>query len=220
MRYPALIFDFDGTIADTLTEGLRIYNELAAQNGLVPVERDHIPELRNLDTKHLLRHLKISKRKLPILLAKGRRMLKSSIRTLPLVPGMAEVLPCLRQHANCFGILTSNATENVEEFLEAHGIRDLFTFISSTPKLTGKSKHLRAIAKTFSLEAPDMLFVGDEIRDVRAAAKAHIPCAAVAWGLNSRDSLFSEQPRHLVEAPAQLLAVCGIAQDYPGISQP
>ena len=31
MRYPALIFDFDGTIADTLTEGLRIYNELAEE---------------------------------------------------------------------------------------------------------------------------------------------------------------------------------------------
>ncbi|NNM31311.1 MAG: HAD hydrolase-like protein [Akkermansiaceae bacterium] len=220
MRYPALIFDFDGTIADTLTEGLRIYNELAADNGLVPVAKEDIPELRNLDTKHLLRHLRISKRKLPLLLSKGRRMLKSSIRSLPLVPGMAEVLPCLRQHANCFGILTSNAPENVMEFLEAHGIRDLFTFTSSTPKLSGKSKHLRAIAKTFSLELSDMLYVGDEIRDVRASNKAHIPCAAVTWGLNSRDSLFSAKPRHLVEVPAQLLEVCGIAEEFPGISQP
>lgn len=220
MRYPALIFDFDGTIADTLSEGLRIYNQLAAENGFVPVQMDDIPELRNLDTKHLLRRLRISKRKLPLTLARGRRILRSSIRSLPLIAGMAEVLPCLRQHARCFGILTSNATENVEAFLDSHGLRDLFTFISSTPKLTGKSKHLRAIAKTFSLELPEMLYVGDEIRDVRAAAKAHIPCAAVAWGLNSRDALASENPGHLVDSPAQLLEVCGISAEFPGIPQP
>ena len=32
-----LIFDFDGTIADTLAEGLRIYNELAEEHGFVVV---------------------------------------------------------------------------------------------------------------------------------------------------------------------------------------
>jgi len=29
MKYNALIFDFDGTIADTLDEGIKIYNILA-----------------------------------------------------------------------------------------------------------------------------------------------------------------------------------------------
>jgi len=207
MRYPALIFDFDGTIADTLLASLQIYNKIATENGYRNVSRDDLPSLRDLDIKGVLEHLDIPKHKVPLLLVRGRRLLKDNIRTLPLIEGMTEALPRLRKKAHFFGILTSNATENVEAFLEAHGLRDLFTFISSTPKLTGKSKHLRSIARTFSLNPAEMLYIGDEIRDVRAAQKAAIAIAAVTWGFNSRDSLAVENPLHLIDTPDDLVAL-------------
>ena len=208
MSYPALIFDFDGTIADTMAEGLRVYNELATEYDLRQVGPHEVEPLRDLDTKDLMIHLGIRKRKLPVLLARGRRMLKSNISNLPLIAGMEEALPELRRESTCFGILTSNASDNVERFLKAHGIRNLFTFVSTTSKLTGKSKHLRSIARTFSLDLPRMLYVGDEIRDVRAAHKAGIASAAVTWGLNSSDSLRANHPTFLVDHPSELLAVC------------
>ena len=34
MKYRSLIFDFDGTIADTLDEALSIYNEMAGEHNL------------------------------------------------------------------------------------------------------------------------------------------------------------------------------------------
>ena len=211
MHYNALIFDFDGTIADTIKEGTRLYNLLAKENGFREVHEDDIPELRSLDTKHLIRRLRVPKRKIPLLLTKGRSLLKNSIRKLPLIPGMEQTLPRLREQAEFFGILTSNASENVEAFLESHGLRDLFSFISTTTKLNGKSKHLRSIARTFSLEAPQMIYIGDEIRDIRAARKAKIAAAAVTWGLNSEESLQSENPRYLVHSPAELEKICGIS---------
>ncbi|NIP95581.1 MAG: HAD hydrolase-like protein, partial [Akkermansiaceae bacterium] len=118
-------------------------------------------------------------------------------------------LPRLRENADCFGILTSNDTANVETFLRSHGLRDLFTFVSATQKLSGKSKYLRAIARTFSLQPPQMLYIGDELRDIRAARKANIAAAAVTWGLNSEESLAAENPRFLVRSPAQLLEIAG-----------
>ena len=86
---------------------------------------------------------------------------------------------------------------------------DYFTFVSSTSKLTGKAKHLRAIRKTFSLQPHEMLYVGDEIRDVKASQKAGIPCAAVTWGFNSRSSLSAADPTHIVDEPHQLLVLEG-----------
>ena len=157
----SLIFDFDGTIADTLSEGFSIFNQLARENGFQPVSQEQLTELRALDTTELLTRLDIPKRKIPLLVSKGLRLLRSRIRDLPLIEGMAEVLPQLRKRADCFGILTSNAVDNVEAFLEAHGLRDLFTFINSTSKLTGKAKHLRAIARTFSLRSEQMLYIGE-----------------------------------------------------------
>lgn len=213
MRYPSLIFDFDGVIADTLLAAVGIYNQIAGENGYRSVAPDELPRLRNLDVRGVLEDLDISKRKLPFLLARGRRLLKSNIAELPLIDGMADILPKLRENAHYFGILTSNASENVEAFLDTHGLRDLFTFISSTTKLSGKHKHLRSIARTFSLNPAEMLYIGDEIRDVRAAKKAGIAMAAVTWGFNSRDSLAAETPLHLVDAPADLQEVIMPSRD-------
>lgn len=205
MRYQTLIFDFDGTIADTLEESRRIFNHLAPDYGIRQVESHEIHQLRHFSLSQLLDHLAIPKRRVPALLTRGTGMMRANITTLPLITGIAEVLRELRSHSTSFGILTSNASANVDLFLRAHGLRELFDFISSTSKLTGKSKHLKAIRKTFSLHPAEMLYIGDEIRDVKAAKKAGVPIAAVTWGFNSRESLASELPDHLLTHPADFL---------------
>ncbi len=205
MRYQTLIFDFDGTIADTLEETRRIFNRIAPEYGIREVYEHELAKLRHLSLSELLKHLSIPNRRVPSLLARGTGMLRGNITQLPLINGMGEVLNELRSHTRTFGILTSNASANVDLFLKAHGLRGLFDFISSTSKLTGKAKHLTAIRKTFSLHASEMLYVGDEIRDVKAAQKAGIPIAAVTWGFNSRESLSSEEPDHLFSQPADFL---------------
>lgn len=208
MRYPALIFDFDGTLADTLAAAVEVYNGLAGSYSLRPVSREEIPSLQDFELKELLKHLGVSKLRVPSLLAKGRKALRADITQLSLNEGIESLLPELREHCTCFGILTSNSTENVEAFLEAKGLRDLFTFISSTSKLSGKHKHLRAIEKTFSLERSQMLYIGDETRDIRASQKAGINVAAATWGFNSPEALRRQNPTYLLEHPSDLLNVC------------
>jgi len=205
MPFRSLIFDFDGTLADTIEEARNIFNQLAPEYGLREIEQGEITGLRHLSLKQLLHRLDISKRHVPALLARGTSMLRRRIVRMPLIDGMTHVLPDLRRHASSFGILTSNAQDNVDLFLRAHGLRGLFSFISSTSKLTGKAKHLRAIRKTFSMESDQMLYIGDEIRDIRAARKAGIAVAAVTWGFNSPEALSKERPDFLLESPEELL---------------
>jgi phosphoglycolate phosphatase len=141
------------------------------------------------------------------LLSRGTSLLREQIGDISIIPGIAEMIPELRKTTQTMGILTSNSIENVNLFLETQGLRGSFNFVSSTSKLTGKSKHLRAIRKTFSLRHEEMLYVGDEIRDVKASHKAGIDCAAVTWGFNSRDSLTAAEPKHILDEPVQLLEV-------------
>lgn len=205
MNYRTLVFDFDGTIADTLEEARRIFNHIAPGYGIREVAAEEIDELRHLSVSQLLTHLDIPKRRVPALLARGTGMMRGNIVSLQPIRGMGDVLVELRRHVECFGILTSNATANVDAFLRHHGMRELFDFVSSTSKLTGKAKHLRAIRKTFSLRPDEMLYVGDEIRDVRAAKKAGIPMAAVTWGFNSLESLLESRPEHILHSPTDFL---------------
>ena len=205
MQYRSLVFDFDGTIADTLGETRHIFNRIAPDYGIRQVEEHELDGLRHLSLKQLLDHLDIPKRRVPALIARGTGLMRGSITRLKLIDGMSEVLVELRRHADSFGILTSNASANVDLFLQTHGLREHFDFISSTSKLTGKAKHLKAIRKTFSLRPEQMLYVGDEIRDVKASQKAGIPIAAVTWGFNSRESLAAENPDYLFTHPADFL---------------
>lgn len=205
MAYRTIIFDFDGTLADTLEESRRIYNLLATDYSLRHVTAEELPQLRHFSLLELLDHLDIPKRRVPSLLSRGTSMMRGNIARLPLIPGIGEILPQMRSRAKSFGVLTSNAEENVDLFLKAHGLREHFDFISSTSRLTGKSGHLRAIRKTFSLHAEEMLYVGDEIRDIKAAKKAGVAMAAVTWGFNSPESLQAEAPEHLIHAPHELL---------------
>jgi phosphoglycolate phosphatase len=205
MKFQTLVFDFDGTIADTLGETRLIFNQIAPDYGIRQVAEHELDGLRHLSLKQLLDHLKIPKRRVPALISRGTSMMRANITHLQLIPGMPEVLIELRRHVRSFGILTSNATSNVDLFLKAHGLREQFDFISSTSKLTGKAKHLRAIRKTFSLRPEDLLYIGDELRDVKASQKASIPIAAVTWGFNSRESLAAAAPDYLFDHPADFL---------------
>ncbi len=205
MIYKTLVFDFDGTIADTLGETRRIFNQIAPDYGIREVAEDELVHLRHLSLKELLDHLSIPKRRVPALIARGTGMMRSNITELKLIAGMPEVLVELRKHVRSFGILTSNATANVDLFLRTHGLRDEFDFISSTSKLTGKSKHLKAIRKTFTMQPDELLYIGDELRDVRASQKAGIPIAAVSWGFNSHESLAAAKPDYLFDRPEDFL---------------
>lgn len=205
MIYKTLVFDFDGTIADTLGETRRIFNRIAPDYGIREVAEHELDGLRHLSLKDLLNHLEIPKRRVPALIARGTGLMRGNITELQLITGMREVLIELRRHVRSFGILTSNATANVDLFLRAHGLRDQFDFISSTSKLTGKAKHLKAIRKTFSLRPEELLYIGDELRDVKASQKAGIPIAAVTWGFNSREALMAAAPDYLFDRPEDFL---------------
>ncbi|MGJ8676078.1 MAG: HAD hydrolase-like protein [Akkermansiaceae bacterium] len=207
MKYRALIFDFDGTIADTLDEALKIYNQMAGEFSLRPVEESELPHLRTMGLSTLLDHLEISKLKVPKLLYRGKKILKARIPQIPMIQGMKEVLIELRNEVEYFGILTSNSVENATLFLEAHGVADLFNFVSSTSKLTGKSRYLKRILKEYELSPEELIYIGDETRDVISAHKAGVSVVAVTFGFNAKMALAAEQPTHLCDSPQELVTV-------------
>ena len=62
-----LLFDFDGTLADSRELALRLYNELAHEHQLKRMEREHLPELRRMSIQQRLKHLGIPLSMLPML---------------------------------------------------------------------------------------------------------------------------------------------------------
>jgi len=201
-----LVFDFDGTLADTLEAARSIFNRLAPDYGYETISPEKIPELRHLNLRRLLKTLGVRQRSLPGLMKKGKAMLRDQLGELSPCPGVFEALPAMRGSAVKCGVLTSNSEGNVDIFLKRHGVRHHFDFIISCRRLKGKARYLKAIAQECSVKPEKLFYVGDEVRDVKACRKAGVPVVGVTWGFNSREALEKSGPGLVVDHPEELLA--------------
>jgi phosphoglycolate phosphatase len=211
-RPELLLFDFDGTVADTLQCGLEILNAMAPEFGYRRLEDADLPRARDMRTRELMKFLGIPATRLPKIAKRGKQELNKRMDEIHPLAGMAGIVRDLHAAGFRLGILTSNSEENVAAFLKKFGL-EVFDFIYTSSKLAGKARVIRRILREKKLKPGQVLFVGDEVRDIEAAQETGIHMAAVTWGYNSRDSLLSLAPDHLVESPAELRElVCG----FPG----
>lgn len=202
---PLLIFDFDGTLADTLAVGLEVFNEVAGDYGLKQVSEEELKELRKLNTRALLDRMGISRLMAVRLAARIRSMLSKRIDEVPLMPGAEKMIRDLHAAGFGMGILSSNAVDNVRRFLSRYDLENCFHFIEAGASLFGKGSRLKSILKRERREAPAVMYVGDETRDMEAAREAGIHGVAVCWGANGREAMLTEDPDFCVDSPEDLI---------------
>jgi phosphoglycolate phosphatase len=200
------IFDFDGTIADSLGEVLAVYNTLAKDLNTPTVSHEELEQLRRLGPREVMRELRVPYWKLPSVMKTVRSAMRERMAHLRPFEGMTETLHELWRRGVKTAIVSSNSQENVSEFLARHGI-DRFEALSCGVGLFGKAKRLRRIAERSEFAGAKLYYVGDEVRDVTAAAEAGMSSVAVTWGHGERSALEAESPYHLVNAPSDLVSI-------------
>lgn len=200
-----VVFDFDGTIADTLGQSLRIYNEIAPEYNLVSISDDIREIIRAKRPQEIFKAYGINNRKLLLLTLRIRKELAKHIHETEPVNDMEAALHEIINAGYKLGILTSNSTHNVSRFLEANALSDMIDFIYSGKSLFGKDKVIRHMLTHENISEKNVVYVGDETRDIEASKKAGIPVIAVSWGLNRRDVLASLHPDQIADEPKELL---------------
>ena len=205
-----LLFDFDGTVADTFQSGLEILNLMAPEFRFRRLEDADVPRARDMRTREIMKFLGIPATRLPKISQRGKEELNKRMDQIQPFEGMVDIVRSLHSEGFPLGILTSNSEENVAVFLKKFGI-DFFGFVHTSSKLAGKARVIRRILKAHKLKPRQVLLVGDEVRDIEAAQETGIHMAAVTWGYNSRKAVSALNPDHLVESPEELRELlCGL----------
>jgi phosphoglycolate phosphatase len=199
-----IIFDFDGTIVDTLELAFKIYNDIAPQFGCNLVERGNKEALRAKKPQDFLKKYGVSTLKLPFLVLKMRAEISKRISEVELVTGMKPVLHEIKDAGYDLGIVTSNSSDNVKTFLKNNRLDGVFDFIFSNKHVFGKHTTLLRLLKTKNIQSRNAVYIGDETRDIEAAKAAGIPIVAVTWGFNSREILATLLPDGIANAPGEL----------------
>jgi phosphoglycolate phosphatase len=203
MRYQLLLWDFDGTLADTLELSVQLYNGLAAKYGFRPVEDPQAA--RSLTTLHFLRTHRISPAKLPALRREFLSLQKTHMEKVRLFAGLSDVLRAIGQKGIRLGVLSSNAEANIRICLRSNGVEELFSLIVSYPLILGKARGLRRVLRAQGLDSGQVLYVGDEARDIEAAHKAGVDSAAASWGFHRPEILAGCSPTYQIALPEELL---------------
>ena len=201
-----IVFDFDGTIADTLPELVKVLNSLSTKFGYKKIAPEEISRLRGLELRQAFKQLGISMVQLPFLVRKVKSALNSNIPLVKLQKNMGFVLLKLKENGFNLGILTSNSGANVKLFLKGNGI-DVFEFIYSGSSIFGKGNVLKRLLRSEKLSLEEVVYVGDETRDIDAAKKVGVQIIAVSWGFNSRRILEKQKPDFLIDTPNKLIKI-------------
>ncbi|WP_317619210.1 HAD-IA family hydrolase [Laspinema olomoucense] len=199
------MFDFDGTIADTLDSIVKITNRLAGEFGYKKTTQEDVEYLRNMNSMQIIKTSGIPIFKVPFLLQMVKLELNHEIQNLKPIPGIVEALQILNHKEYKLGIVTSNSLENVKGFLERNEMTKLFSFIHAGSTLFGKNKVIKNFLKKEGIPPENVIYIGDETRDIEAAKKAKIKVIAVSWGFNSKTVLSKHNPDIAINNPQDLI---------------
>lgn len=205
MKYKVVLWDFDGTLADTLTLALGIYNRMAAEKSFKPIDDPHA--VRDMGMREFLKSHGVPLHKIPFAFSTFLTELRSMAKDVSLHDGIGVALQQISDYGILQGVVSSNSTDTIRQCLASNDAETHFDYISGTSKIFGKEKRIAKALKALNATAQQALYIGDEIRDIEAARAAGLDIAAVAWGLNSAAALTQHKPTHLVSSPDELLSI-------------
>ncbi len=205
LRKKYIIFDFDGTLADTIPVMFTIIQELARKVGyerqITQADWEWVREHGLIEIPH---KFGIPLVKIPFLLLEGRSMLKKQMFSIPPCKGILEMLTQLKKKGFVLAVLSSNRRDSIQEFVVKNNLSDLFDFVHSELNIFGKDKALQSLMHQHKMAIDESIYVGDEIRDFEACNKIKLDCVSVTWGLNSADALKKAGAVHIINHPKEL----------------
>jgi len=204
-RRKAVIFDFDGTIADSF---VYVLNFLKAEAG--NMQTYSIAEqktLRQMSMKRLALHIGVPVWRLPLVYFKGRRVMRAHMEHVQPFAGMPQVIAELHAAGYQLFIASANSGKNIRHLLKGQGLDHYFKAIRGGSGYTGKASFIRQMLIRYRLSKDLTWYVGDETSDVVAASAAGVRCLAVTWGFADPKSLKEMEPEGLASKPADIVRI-------------
>lgn len=200
----AVIFDFDGTIVDSLPGVIKVLEKFTRRR-VVLHEKD-LAEFRQKSLLQLARTMRVAQWKWPILALFGRRMFRHHLRSVRVHEGLPELIAKLSRKIPLY-VLSTNRQENIAKYLKWHGLDRYFDGIYGSANVLSKTYKMRQLLDRERIRPEDVWCVGDEVIDVKSAQKVGMSVVAVTWGYASRSGLAAHHPEHMVDTAEELSAL-------------
>ena len=189
----AVLFDFDGTLADTAPDLAAAVNRMRLEQGLAPLAIEELRPFASAGARGLV-HVAFGVQPQD---AEYRALRETFLEYYAerlcvetrLFPGIVELLDALRTRGVRWGVVTNKATRFTERILGTLGLEpDCIACGDTTPHLKPHPASLLHAARELALEPPQCVYLGDDLRDMQAAHAAGMRPVAVQWGYHHPES--------------------------------
>ena len=193
MRSRAVLFDLDGTLADTAPDLGAALNRLRAEQGLEPLPLERLRPFASAGARGLV-HVGFGIKPGDSEYASLREAFLEYYRDrtcveTTLFPGIAELLEALAARGVAWGIVTNKATRFTDRIVSKLNLKpDCIASGDTTPHLKPHPAPLLHAAEQLGLAPKDCLYLGDDLRDIQAARAAGMRPIAVDWGYHHPDN--------------------------------
>lgn len=199
-----IIFDFDGTIVNSKKLALQLINDLSGKYGYRKAGEEELDYLSTLSIRERLKLFQVPFYKVPQIVLDMRKNYNHSVESLEIFNGIGDVIHNLKEKGFKLSIISSNAEENIKKVLVKYNI-DSFDSIHSSYNLFGKSGKISAFLKKHHLKKDEIIYIGDELRDIQACQKSEVKIIAVTWGYDSSELLKKANPNHIANNPSEIV---------------
>lgn len=208
MRYPLIVFDWDGTLFDSAAVIAECI-QLAARDMALPVpDRHTASHVIGLGLNDSLRHAmpSLAPERYAEFLALYRRYFVEREDTLSLFAGVPELLDALKVRGHLLAVATGKPRRGLDRALQASGLGPVFTATRCGDETRSKpdpAMLLELMGET-ALEKRELLMVGDTSHDLGMARNAGVDAVGVAYGAHPLESLSAFAPRACVGSVGEL----------------
>jgi HAD superfamily hydrolase (TIGR01509 family) len=213
LRAQGVIFDMDGTLADSIDHYYAMACEIVEAAHAPPISRERVCELMGSGDPDLLR--KLLPPDFPDSEATLARILRERFSAwmrggeeIEPLPGCVELLHQLHARGHKLGIATSSG--RALPYLDRWGVRELFDAIVGREDVSRRKPHPDVIVhclQQLGLEPDDAVYVGDSPIDIEAGRAAGLCTVGVLTGNSTREVLAGVLPDHILENAPELLSL-------------
>jgi len=204
-RRKAVIFDFDGTIADSF-EYVFDFLKTEARNtdAYTAIEKK---TMRQMSMKRLALHLGVPVWRLPFTYFRGRRVMRAHMEHVRPFAGMPQVIKQLHGEGYQLFVASANSAKNIRHLLKSQDLYPYFKAVRGGSGYAGKASVIRQLLFRYRLPKRLTWYVGDETSDVVAASAAGVQCLAVTWGFADPVSLKEMEPEGYAAKPEDIVRI-------------
>lgn len=216
LRTPqAILFDLDGTLADTAPDLAGAVNQLRIARGLEPTDYELLRPTASAGARGLIGAafgLTPQDAEYPELRDAFLKNYEASIAVESrLFDGITELLAQLQQQGIVWGIVTNKVSYLTDRLVPQIGLDHAACVISGDTAGHPKPHPapLFEAAKRIGIDPEHCWYVGDDLRDIQAGQAAGMTTIAAGWGYCGNIAPASWNADALAESPEQLFTLIG-----------